>query len=722
MTSYYASLDESQAALSTPAAALVKGGDITGFFDACGMYYVRSINRRSRYVSVFEFESSSREEAAAFSAELEAEIKGWGQKVGAGGELGRDTAQSASRRKLTITASAWGLGKAESDGLVSYDLETFRKSVKAAFAATQEDDVGKVISIEIVPWTEYAEFQALLLGQGTRGAAKRNLLVNAEFLAEVDRAARTRLNAFYGAKQCRAQIDVQYRRVTPDASKWRTSHEAPGVAYDKFFARNHRIPTDRSLTIKELYEAVRPSVQQLLYDEYDAFMYGGKDDLPRIVQNGVETVHGRFAEAERAPPSAQRRAWLDQATVTFLGLLGSPPKDARTNALLVRLIGGYYARVRGAGIPAAADLAALTAWYEDAAAAERRLAGAATTAELAALAVEDAFNVSSFVADSELGWWQAAAGGLLDALPYRARAETRLPEEEAVAALLDQPMRAYLERVLQISLTKAPAPADLNDANRPAPPLPAAGYDALLAFVNSESFANLKRARPAREIAVNTLMALLRSGTIDGVGAPLDSALDVYAVTRLVAQMREFHRDVLAEEVERYVDAHLHDLPRWTQIRGDAALAGSRTARITALLAPAEAGAEPAYRALPPPTAAELPGFDPATPLASLERAVAQDLFTEYRRHGTRPGRRSLGALGFFASGEFVGAARCVDALLADGRLLVDSYRNIEVCQRVESQLSTMSSRIIDDHCMPRALPPPKPKPPAPAPAVTPAR
>ena len=38
---------------------------------------------------------------------------------------------------------------------------------------------------------------------------------------------------------------------------------------------------------------------QLLYDEYDAFMYGGRDDLPRIVQNGVETVNGRVPELAR---------------------------------------------------------------------------------------------------------------------------------------------------------------------------------------------------------------------------------------------------------------------------------------------------------------------------------------------------------------------------------------------------------------------------------------
>lgn len=46
MTSYYSSIDESSAALSTPAATLLRAGDLIGFFDACGMYYVRSINRR----------------------------------------------------------------------------------------------------------------------------------------------------------------------------------------------------------------------------------------------------------------------------------------------------------------------------------------------------------------------------------------------------------------------------------------------------------------------------------------------------------------------------------------------------------------------------------------------------------------------------------------------------------------------------------------------------
>jgi hypothetical protein len=723
MTSYYSSIDESSAALSTPAATLLRAGDITGFFDACGMYYVRSINRRSRYVSLFEYDAVSREDGARFAADLEAEIKGWGQQAGGGGGLSRETTQAASRRKLSITASGWGLGKAQTDGLVSYDLESFRKSVKAAFAATQEDDIGKVVSIEVVPWTEYAEFQALLLGQGTRGANKRYLLVNAEFLAEIDRSARARLNAFYSSKQCRAQIDATYRRTIGGTAAWRTSADTPGVSYGDYYARNHRIPGDRSLTMRQLYEAVRPAVQQFLYDEYDAFMYGGKDDLPRIVQNGVETVNGRVPDVAPPPSSAQRRAWLDQATTTLRGLLEAQPADPGRTALELRLVATYYAKVQGTGVPALADLAALTTWYEDATAAARRIPGIATANELVVAALEDALNVTTFAADSEIGWWQAAAAGLLDALPYRVRATDRLPEEEAVAALLDAPMRAYIERVLSISLSAPPRADDLVDGKQPPPSPPGAGYDALLAYINSEGFANLVRARPAREIAVNALMALLRTGTIEGVGAPLDSALDTYAVTRLLGQMREHGRDALAEEVERLLDARLAPrvgapapttgaAARWAAIRTDAALAKSTpSARIAALLSST------------PPTADDIPGLDPTAPLDSLERMVAQELFADYRRHGARPGRRPLSTFGFFASGELVGAARCIDALLTDNRLLTDSYRNIETCQRVERQLATASSRIVDDYCPARALRPPPPKKPAPpASAPAPAR
>ena len=51
---YYASVDESKTKLAPDAVKLLDRNDVPGFFQACGTYYVRGINRESKYEAVFE--------------------------------------------------------------------------------------------------------------------------------------------------------------------------------------------------------------------------------------------------------------------------------------------------------------------------------------------------------------------------------------------------------------------------------------------------------------------------------------------------------------------------------------------------------------------------------------------------------------------------------------------------------------------------------------------
>jgi hypothetical protein len=169
---YYASMDETRSELADTAVKLAQG-DLPAFFDACGMYYVRSLNRNSKIVAIFSFEEKSSSEAKSFAAELEAQVSGWGQSGGVTASINQETARKAASKKLKITTHAFGLGKVEGTTLLAYDLETFRTAVLTAFKATQNEDVGRVTSIEIVPWVEHLQFQALLLG--TAGAPWGNI-------------------------------------------------------------------------------------------------------------------------------------------------------------------------------------------------------------------------------------------------------------------------------------------------------------------------------------------------------------------------------------------------------------------------------------------------------------------------------------------------------------------------------------------------------------------
>src|SRR4029079_12284969 len=92
-----------------------------------------------------------------------------------------------------------------------------------------------------VPWVEHLQFQAILLGNADYSSdRKRFVVLNSEFLAEVDRAARAKLNTFYKAKQCRAAVESDFRTYDQSTgmSKW---IDVPNVGSMEFVnAKNYR--------------------------------------------------------------------------------------------------------------------------------------------------------------------------------------------------------------------------------------------------------------------------------------------------------------------------------------------------------------------------------------------------------------------------------------------------------------------------------------------------
>ncbi|MBU3916184.1 hypothetical protein KKA14_11680 [bacterium] len=184
LNSYYASLDESETKMSSSAAQLLVNNDIPGFFSSCGSYYVRSIGRNSKFVAIFTYKTKDRNPDKNFESDLEAEITGFGteikDKIGQqvlesavaalGVDTSRDFRKKASSRKLTINVAAFGLGKNEEATLISYDIETFKDSIANAFISMQNPKTGKVSSIEVVPWVENTDFQALIKLEEDTGA------------------------------------------------------------------------------------------------------------------------------------------------------------------------------------------------------------------------------------------------------------------------------------------------------------------------------------------------------------------------------------------------------------------------------------------------------------------------------------------------------------------------------------------------------------------------
>jgi len=290
MDTYYASVDEAKTKISDSASNLLTNNDIPGFFNSCGSYYIRSLGRNARFLSIFTYKTASTESDVAFENSLAVAIKGFSPHSGSSTvEQSTQVGVQASQRELTITTMAWGLGKNEGATLISYDLETFKAAIKDAFISMQNPMTGKVRTMEVVPWVENTDFQDLIkleeevddpaTGKKMLLYKKKHILnLNSEFLAEIERADRNMMNIYYKAKICRQYID----------GNWKMNDKfMPGMEEAKLL--NLRTGAT-NVTLKQLDTALTPEViNQLLTDE-DKFMYGpdgGQACMQELLESGM---------------------------------------------------------------------------------------------------------------------------------------------------------------------------------------------------------------------------------------------------------------------------------------------------------------------------------------------------------------------------------------------------------------------------------------------------
>jgi cysteine-rich repeat protein len=317
---YYNAVDESKSKMSPAAGKLLTDKDLPGFFDACGMYYVRSISRKVTIEAMFVYNSKSSKRSVDFDSYLKTEIRHF--DAGALHDVNTQSSRSSDTnfeesKSLQIITRAVGLGKMESTDLIAYDLGTFRASIKSAFKAAMPQGVGRITAIEVAPWIENTEFQSLnrlepmtvplfdSMGfpiydmsdpsknpppQKTKQVLpyeqKRLLQGNAEFLSEVDRAARAKLNFYYKAKRCRATINIDFMTQGEDGA-WTfapalddkgeaktDANGAPITVGDTTIINNNRQP-GKFMRLSDLDAKLSNNNLSRMWMEYDAFMYGG---------------------------------------------------------------------------------------------------------------------------------------------------------------------------------------------------------------------------------------------------------------------------------------------------------------------------------------------------------------------------------------------------------------------------------------------------------------
>lgn len=291
---YYASIDESKSTLSDSAKELLVNKDLPGFFNSCGAYYVRSIGRKSSFVSIFNYQTKDSKKDSAFESNLKQSIQAFGAysysgiaKVNVSVNVKSDSetkrmesfSSEASEKRLSIVTHAYGLGKDEKASLIAYDLDTFKAAIKDAFISMQNPLTGKVANIEVVPWVENTEFQTTIkleeieapVEGSTTGQTEKKPLYekkhllnqNAEFLIEIERADRNLINMYYKAKLCKANILASWGK---DESNLNNEYENVKLVNSRTGANDK--------TVKQIFDTLQDSYVEGILAKETAFMYG----------------------------------------------------------------------------------------------------------------------------------------------------------------------------------------------------------------------------------------------------------------------------------------------------------------------------------------------------------------------------------------------------------------------------------------------------------------
>jgi len=244
LKSYYAALNESQSQLSEPARMLLENQDITGFFDACGTYYIKTISRYSTIYALFTLVDTTKTTLKDFQYHLERLF----QSI-----QNSNTESYFENKALYIRLAGFGLGKEQMVSLAPTDLDSFKKILQNSTQAMAGIHTGRVEALEIIPWMDNLNFQSSLLPllkhqtSQNRFSRKWILAENSEFIALLKNNYRELQEQYFMALNCQLKFNRQISRQ----KDWKQI---------KF--RNHR--AKQTISGKELSEKLKP---QPLYEK-----------------------------------------------------------------------------------------------------------------------------------------------------------------------------------------------------------------------------------------------------------------------------------------------------------------------------------------------------------------------------------------------------------------------------------------------------------------------
>jgi hypothetical protein len=209
--SYYSSIDEARAELSKDALELLRDGDVHAFFTGCGSHYIRSVNRRSYFLTIFTYTSNDRARDETFEVQLEQQVRRFhGDNATGDAAVEQRFSENARAHELRIVTRSIGLTARKDANLIPFDLASYKDAVKDAFMASQDEHAGRVVSMEITPWLSNARVLVSIDGGRDRASwalRRRILSENAEFYIELWAATHEIETQVQRAEACRRELD-----------------------------------------------------------------------------------------------------------------------------------------------------------------------------------------------------------------------------------------------------------------------------------------------------------------------------------------------------------------------------------------------------------------------------------------------------------------------------------------------------------------------------------
>ncbi|MEM9491420.1 MAG: hypothetical protein AAGC55_19905 [Myxococcota bacterium] len=236
VTSYYSSINEAEASLSKDAVKLITDSAILDFFSSCGTYYIRSITRQSQFLTVFSYTSATRRRDVEFEQQLHNALQGFGMharpNAGTAQADNEEFASRAEMRNLHLRSYLVGLGDDHEGNLVAFDMNAYKELLRKVYQATQNDQTGRVLTMEIVPWLSHPTFNAL--SRQNRGGTSSDMPIsflqrvtlsdNAEFYILLDDAIADLEDIMERGKRCQVTIERTYKRDGKLLPEYRDQH------------------------------------------------------------------------------------------------------------------------------------------------------------------------------------------------------------------------------------------------------------------------------------------------------------------------------------------------------------------------------------------------------------------------------------------------------------------------------------------------------------------